>query len=369
MTEDRVRELRLPQLGEGLREARIVGLLQEPGAPFRRGDPIYVIETDKTTIELEAPFDGRLKEWRVSTGDVISIDAVVATVVTKGIGKDGVSISARSERLIPPRTRAHARERGISDDVLAKLPSASNKVMPADVDEFLARGTERNSNGFAFHEYQVEGNQRALIFRLRRSATLVVPGTIALEIPWNWLELRRGGSGPLRPSAFQVFAHAVAHVANAHPRFRSVMLGDARVREYNHVNIGIAISRGDDDLFIAVVRSAEEMSIQEFIRACRVQMRGLVANRRNAMDDAQILLSYLGEFGIRRGIPTLVAPASSILFLGARYPETGMAEIVLTFDHRLINGKGAARFLRDVVKQLETPSLSSHKASASFRKL
>ena len=51
-------EIKVPQLGEGLREARIVQLLCAPGAPLHRGDPLYVIETDKTTVELEAPFDG-----------------------------------------------------------------------------------------------------------------------------------------------------------------------------------------------------------------------------------------------------------------------------------------------------------------------
>ena len=60
MSENGAREIRVPQLGEGLREARIVQLLCAPGAPLRRGDRLYVIETDKTTVELEAPFDGTL---------------------------------------------------------------------------------------------------------------------------------------------------------------------------------------------------------------------------------------------------------------------------------------------------------------------
>jgi hypothetical protein len=148
--------------------------------------------------------------------------------------------------------------------------------MPADIDEFLARDMVRNSNGVAYREYQVEGKQRALIFRLRRSVTLVVPGTIALEIPWNWLELKRAASGPLRPSAFQVFAHAVAHVANAHPKFRSVMLGDARVREYDHVNMELQ--------FLAVRMTywsrwcEQQKNGYQGSLPSRVQMRRLVTN-------------------------------------------------------------------------------------------
>ena len=55
MTEIDLREVRVPQLGEGLREARVVELLRRPGAPLKRGDPLYVIETDKTTVEMESP--------------------------------------------------------------------------------------------------------------------------------------------------------------------------------------------------------------------------------------------------------------------------------------------------------------------------
>ena len=70
LSEHGAREIRVPQLGEGLREARIVDLLRAPGAPLRRGDSLYVIETDKTTVELEAPFDQHRPPFReILAGD------------------------------------------------------------------------------------------------------------------------------------------------------------------------------------------------------------------------------------------------------------------------------------------------------------
>src|SRR4030095_9293596 len=117
MSENGAREIRVPQLGEGLREARIVQLLCAPGAPRARGDRLYVIETDKTTVELEAPFDGTLLEWRVAAGDGVEIDATVALVAAPG-SKD-TALSPKAERVVPPRTRAHAQERGLDDHALA----------------------------------------------------------------------------------------------------------------------------------------------------------------------------------------------------------------------------------------------------------
>ena len=266
MSEHGAREIRVPQLGEGLREARIVELLRAPGAPLRRGDGLYVIETDKTTVELEAPFDGTLLEWRVAVGDIVDIDATVALVAPAG--SKSTASSPKAERVVPPRTRAHAQERGLDDHALAVIPSASNKLLPEDIDRYLAERAAKSPEVEGMRELKVTGGHRALIFRLRRSATMVIPGTLAIDVPWSGLEAVGKVDGDARPTPFQVFAHAVAQVARSHAKFRSVMVGDDRIREYDHVNVGIALARPNDELVIAVVRKAETMKLPEFVRAC-----------------------------------------------------------------------------------------------------
>ena len=347
------REIKVPQLGEGLREARIVQLLCTPGTPLRRGDRLYVIETDKTTVELEAPFDGTLLEWHVAAGDVVAIDATVALVATTGT-KAAASAPAEA-RIVPPRTRAHAQERGLDEHALAAIPSVSNKLLPEDIDKYLAERAANSPDVEGMRERRVTGGHRAVIFRLRRSATLVIPGTIAIDVPWSGLEAAGAEGGEPRPTPFQVFAHAVARVAQAHAKFRSVMVGDDRIREYDHVNMGIALARPNDELVIAVVRKAESMNLPAFTRACARGMRAAIRDGAEAAADTQILLTHLGEFGIVDSVPTLVAPASSIFFLGAPQPATGSVRIAVTFDHRLINGAAAARFLEDLAATLLRP--------------
>ena len=344
------REIRVPQLGEGLREARIVELLCAPGAPLRRGDRLYVIETDKTTVELEAPFDGTLLEWRVAVGDVVAIDSTVALVAAAG-PKVAVE-SPKAERIVPPRTRAHAQERGLDDHALAAIPSASNKLLPEDIDRYLAARAAESPDSEGMREIKVTGGHRALIFRLRRSATLVIPGTLAIDVPWSGLEATGNVDGETRPTPFQIFAHAVVGVARSHAKFRSVMVGDDRIREYDHVNVGIALARPNDELIIAVVRKAESMALADFVRACSRGMRAAIRDGAEAAADTQILLTHLGEFGIVDSVPTLVAPASSIFFLGSPQQPSGKVRIAVTFDHRLINGAAAARFLDDLAKAL-----------------
>lgn len=337
------RELAVPQLGEGLREVRIVEVLRRAGDAVKRGEPIYVVETDKSTVELEAPFDGTIERWTVSPGDVVPIGAVVARMASTGEVAPLVARAAAPEGVvIPPRTRAHARERGIDEAELARIPSTSGKLMPADVDAWIARQGTQAAQGA--REEPLSPEQRRLVFRMRRSAERVIPGTIAVDVRFDAL----AGAGPrddgLGASEVQVLAHRAAQVAGSMPRFRATIVGDATLRTHDAINIGIALARPGDELVTAVVRGADRLELDAFVREVRRQMREALRTGDQAGDDTQLLVSHLGREGIVDAVPTLVAPANAILFLGAPRAD-GLSRLVLTFDHRIHNGAGAAAFL------------------------
>ncbi len=339
-----MQEIRIPQLGEGLREVRIVELLRRPGDVLRRGDTLYIVETDKSTVELESPDDGQLLEWRAAPGDVIAIGSTVAIVEQISDTTATEPHSPPPTRRVPPRTRAHAKAKGLGAEDLETIPSASDgKLLPADIDAYLARKGSAIDEGH--RDYALGTVQRALVYRLRRSAAVVIPGSIAIEIPDSWLICKATDEGRARPTSFQVFGHAVAQIASRYAKFRSVMVSDDHVREYTRVNIGLALARPDDELITAVVRGADGQTLSEFVQACAKQMKVALRKGDQAVGDMQILLTHLGEFSILDATPTLVAPASSVFFLGAPRTETGAVRIVLTFDHRLINGAAAAEFL------------------------
>ena len=345
-------EIHVPQLGEGLREVRVVELLRRTGDAIRRGDAIYVIETDKTTLELESPQDGRIMSWRVAPGDVIPIGAAVAV-----IGEDNSErrVETRPEdgsRLIPPRTRAYAKSKGLSDDTLKTIPSVTDKLLPSDIDAYLVTPAVSSASA-TYREYKISGAHRTLVYRLRRSASLVIPGTVNAGLPWSRLTARSGLNGSeVRPTPFQVLCHAISTVARDHPRLRSVIIGDDTIREHDQVNIGIALSRPNDELITAVVRGADRMSLSEFVRACARQMRAALREGDQVTDDTQILMSHIGEYGVIDAVPTLVAPASSVIFLGAPSSGSDTVRVCMTFDHRVMNGAAAGAFLRSVAEAL-----------------
>src|SRR5438067_13469939 len=153
--------VRIPQIGEGLQEARLVAILKQPGERVKRDEPIYQMETDKAVMDVESPYEGTLVEWTAAVDAIIPIGAEVARMdVLDGVKEmevHGGAASATSHvesaqpaienrqskidnRNIPPRTRAYAKEKGISDADLGTIPAPSGKLMPADIDAFLIKG-------------------------------------------------------------------------------------------------------------------------------------------------------------------------------------------------------------------------------------
>lgn len=372
----------VPQMGEGLTEVRILELQKQPGDRVRRDDLLYSMETDKATLEVEAPFDGILTEWLTETGAIVPVGAPIARIDAAAVdvsptkradSDDGVhgkpigTATGLEKRVVvvPPRTRAYCREQGISEEEMFRITAPTGKLMPADVDIYLAAKQGAAEPAVAdYVEYTLSAQQRTFAYRLRRSAQVVVAGTIRRPVDWAAIRdfvaaARNGGKEP-RPTEFQTFAYCVAQTVREFPKFRSTLIGEEVVRESAHINLGIAVARPNEELTTAVVPSADTLDFPAFLQ----QAKARIYAARNGDDqieaDTQLLLTYLGATGIEDAIPVLVSPAVGILFLGAPFVQEGVlkANLVLTFDHRLIYGIEAANFLNrlaDYVAQWSGP--------------
>ncbi|HLO98786.1 MAG TPA: biotin/lipoyl-containing protein, partial [Fimbriimonas sp.] len=76
--------LTIPQIGEGLQEARIVAFLKQPGDSIKRDEPIYQMETDKAIMDVESPVEGTLIEWTAKVDQVVAIGAAIGRVAIVG---------------------------------------------------------------------------------------------------------------------------------------------------------------------------------------------------------------------------------------------------------------------------------------------
>jgi len=380
--------LRIPAIGEGLQEAMLVNKLKKSGDAIKRDEPIYEMETDKAVMTIESPITGTLEEWLVEEGTVVAVGTEIAKVNTEDViasepapeqtpapteaavvmtaaPSEGQTLPA-SNLTIPPRTRAYAKEKGLTEEQLTKVPAKGGKLMPEDIDAHLGAAPQPSSNG-RFTDTPLSTRQKMLAVRLVKGAQTVVPGTIERPVNWGKVEEAReafrAGGGDFQPSQFTIFAFLVAQATRNHPKFRSSMPDETRIRTYDHVNLGTAVALPDDELVTAVVLDADTLGFRGFCDRMRDSIELARTGKDQATESTQLALTNMASFGLRSAVPVLVSPAVAVLFMGETYDlpvpvGRGFSfqrtvNLVLTFDHRVINGVGAAQFLTDICTAVE----------------
>jgi pyruvate/2-oxoglutarate dehydrogenase complex dihydrolipoamide acyltransferase (E2) component len=394
----------IPQLGEGLQEVLVQKLLKKPGEFVERDEPIYIMETDKADLEVESPYAGTLKEWLVEEGKVLPIGALIAriegsaspvvvnpspsrsantaeaAVLTEKANSAAIqgeqastrgstALPVRTSVFVPPRTRAYCRKLAISDDEIKGISAASGTLMPTDVDRYLAVQSESSlkfgqpaeaTTPADFKDLPLPARQRVFNFRLKRSAQVVVPGTMIRELDWQRLEAAVEALGRQSPessaSDFETFAYALAQATLDHPEFRSVLVGDDVVRQFEFLNLGIAVQRPGGELLMAVVPKADRLDFASFVTTTQLRVRQALEGEDQVSERVPLHLNYVRSLDITDGNSVLVAPAIAVVFLGA---PTGRAQdrkanLGVTFDHRLINGVSAANFLATIVRKVDS---------------
>jgi 2-oxoisovalerate dehydrogenase E1 component len=162
-----------------------------------------------------------------------------------------------------------------------------------------------------------------------------------------------------------------------HAPFRRLILEDDRIIENDNFDLGIAVAIEGDRLATAVITEANQKSWPEFVKIYNETVEATRGGRVDAMN-APVVITSLGAFGVKTGAPIVVPPSVGTLFIGTAHRElipngkkNETVEVItlsLTFDHRVVNGVGAANFVHEIKEQLEkfkiptggTPAVASH---------
>ena len=385
--------LEVPQLGEGLFEVQITAFYKKPGDYIDEDEAIYELESDKATVPIESPYAGKLAKWLVEEGDVLRVGAAVGQLELAREDITGSPCrqsdleknragqcttpkrekkhSSKKKQFVPPRTRAYAQKLGLSLDELEQISPKGKRIQSSDVDEYLKQRSNKMGSSVAkssprkdYKDEVLSEAQQLLNSRLRRSQGMVIASTMATRIQVDGLA--RSGKSLLANeksdgnqyfiSPFQVFAYCVAQVAREFQLFRSVILEDDKtVREYPTLNLGIAVHALENNLLTAVVEQADTLCFKAFIEAMQNRIEVALTGTDQATSSTQLILSYLGDIGVIGGSPLLISPAVGMLYYGQPFEETDKTWVQLsfTFDHRLINGMYAAKFLKAITDKID----------------
>ncbi|HEX4638611.1 MAG TPA: 2-oxo acid dehydrogenase subunit E2, partial [Chthoniobacterales bacterium] len=187
-------------------------------------------------------------------------------------------------------------------------------------------------------------------------------------------EAAKKKNGKNAPSPSVMMAWSVVRAMETHAPFRRLIQDDDSIVENENFDLGVAVALENDRLATAVVVDANKKSWSEFVKAYDEAIAATRSGRVDAMN-APVVISSLGAFGVRAGAPIVVPPSIGTLFVGAAHQEivpngktNETAEVItlsLTFDHRVVNGAGAANFVHDIKKRIESFKIPTEKAGVT----
>ena len=296
-------------------------------------------------VATAPPIDGRVK----------------ASPLAKRVARElGVDLA----RLVGSGPGGRIIEKDVSAAAAAPMPvAAAPPLAPAAIPDVAAGQV-----------IPLEGVRRVIAERMQQSLQSSAQVTLVAEADARrFHELRTELAGRhesalgFRISYNDLLIRICAHALREHPRANSSLEGDA-IRLHDVVNVGLAIEAGGD-LVVANVKHADRKSLVEIAS----DLRGVVDRARaNSLDLDDITggtftISNLGVYGIDAFTPVLNPPESAILGVGA-LREKAVARsgevsaelsmtLSLTFDHRIIDGAPAARFLARIRELIEQPYL------------
>ena len=418
-------EVKLPRLGQGMEAGTIVRWLKSEGEAVAKGEPLYELDTDKVTQEVEADSAGVLLKIVVPDGEV-EVGMTVGVIGAEGEDVSALVDGARDgdgsgppasadaadvpaepevseapeaveeapsppvettsgERVkASPLARRIARERGIdlaavagtgpdgrviAEDVekapegarAAAAAPAAAPVAPAPVPQGEIEVVELTSVRRTIARRLTEAWE-APVFQL----SVTTDATALAATRERMVELLR--EGEVKPTVNDVLTRLVAAALMRHRPVNALFV-DGKIHRYPSANVGIAVAT-PNGLVVPVVRAAERLSVQEIaaVRADLVDRARAGKLQLRDLEGGTFTISNLGMYGIEQFVAVLNPPQVAILAVGSieDRPRAFDGELavaptmtmVLTCDHRAIDGSEGAEFLRDVKAFVESPSLA-----------
>src|SRR5262245_50845954 len=367
-----MRQFLLPDLGEGLAEAEIVAWHVAEGDHVVADQPLVSVETDKAVVEIPSPRSGRVARLFGAKGDLMKVGAPLVEFA-EGPEADTGTVVGELDREGGKREAPRAPSEPVRARPLQALPAVRALARKLDVDLNLVHASgpdgtitrsdvERAAKSLteAGPAEALRGMRRAMAQRMAAAHAEVVPASVTEEADiGGWAS---GQDATIR------LVRAIAAACTAEPSLNAWYIAAAGERRLiKRIDIGIAVDT-EGGLIVPVLRNVGQRDTRD-LRAGLDRMRADAQARTIPPEElrgATITLSNFGMIGGRFANLIVVPPQVAIVGAG-RIAQRVMAHqgqpavrralpLSLTFDHRVVTGGEAVRFLVALKSDLEQPS-------------
>jgi len=351
-------EVLMPALGVSQETGRVLRWLKAAGDEVASGEPIVEIETDKVTVEMEAPASGVLGAIQADEGQDVPVGRVIGLILAPGEAPPATAPPepppATGGRRASPLARRRARETGVDLKAVAGTGPGS-AVTAADLD--AARPE-------AATEPEMSPVWRRMADRVSDSWASAPHFSLTRDVDAERLVGWRAALGG-DVTITDLVVWLVARALERHPEVNA-RWEDAAPRPVADVNVGIAVAV-DDGLVVPVVHGANRLEVREVAE----RRRDLVARARDGSlrpEDVQggtFTVSNLGMLGVDAFTAIVNGPQAAILAVGrvadrvvavdGRPSVRPRMNFTLSCDHRVVDGARGARFLATLAELAEEP--------------
>jgi len=414
-------QFRLPDIGEGVAEAEIVAWHVQPGDEVKEDQSLVDVMTDKATVDMTSPVDGKIIAVHGAVGEMLAVGGVLVELEVEGEGnvsdaapagppaaaptlptpspsttpepvpEPAMAPAARTAAfaarkigqapLAAPATRRRAHELGIA---LQYVPGTGpgGRITPGDLDAYIASGGAAGPSGDSryaarpeVNETRIIGMRRKIAERMQETKRRVPHIGYVEECDLTQLEALRSDlnanreDGQPKLTLLPFFIRALTRALPDFPQINAHFDDDDGIlTEFAGVHVGIA-TQTSSGLMVPVVRHAETLDLW----ACADELARLSAAARDGsatrdeLSGSTITITSLGTLGGISSTPIINRPEVAIIgpnkvterpvVQGSFIAVRKMMNLSSSFDHRIVDGYDAARFVQQVKRLLEHPAL------------
>jgi pyruvate dehydrogenase E2 component (dihydrolipoamide acetyltransferase) len=385
-----ISEIIIPDLGATGGDVTLVEWLVKPGEIINTGQPLFIVATDKATVEVESYRDGVLQAILVSEGETVQLGKAVALLADsideviepaadkpeeiKAIPGSEIPISSAPQSgdriLASPLARRIASEEKISLESLDGSGS-QGQILKRDVIAAISARKSADSPASILRK-SLSPMRKAIAERTFLSkaqiphfyATATIDMQAAMEFRRQISEIAEWTEKP-KPTITDLCLRATALTLRQFPTLNARFEGDT-INIYREINIGLVIGLSEG-MLIPVIQRADQLDLYSLAAATQqVRQRAEAGQLRSSdMGKGTFTISNLGMYEIDSFTAVINPPEVGILALGKIKEQPAvinsaiatrpLMSVTLSVDHRVIDGILAARFLTAIKDRLENP--------------
>lgn len=386
-------EILVPTLGESVTEATVAKWFKQPGDAVKADEPLVELETDKVTVEVNAPAAGVLKDHAAKTGATVNVGALLGTIeVGAAGGKAAAAAPAPAPVAVPApapiAAPVAAASSAANGPAVAKLAAENPQVNVAAIqgsgkDGRVTKGdmlTALEGDGFAASPAVGPREERVKMSKLRQTIARRLKesqNTAAILTTFNEIDMtnvmalrneykeefeKKHG---VKLGFMGFFVKAVVNALKQIPAVNAEIAGDEIIYK-NYYDIGVAVG-GPNGLVVPVIRDCDKKSLAQ-IEKDIAMFAGKARDGSLSMADmtgGTYTVSNGGTYGSLMSTPIVNPPQSAILGMHKteERPVVVKGEIVIrpmmyvamSYDHRIIDGAESVTFLVKVKQAVEDP--------------